>query len=52
MRERLEEAVAECDAYIRMGALNDAMIADIAHDHELTVAALRCALGWDADEHD
>lgn len=46
----LQEAVNEAKACARMGGLDDAMLADIAHDYDITVEALRLGLGWDETE--
>lgn len=43
----LQEAVNEAQACARMGGLDDAMLADIAHDYGVTVEALRRELGWE-----
>jgi len=45
--EDLERAWAECQAYIETGALDEGMIADIAHDHDITAIALTRRIGWD-----
>ena len=45
--DKLNNAYYECKAYIRMGALNDGMIADIAHDFGVTVKAIKKRIGWD-----
>jgi len=43
----LEGAWAECQAYIRMGALDEGMIDDIAHSNKVTKKALMKRLDWD-----
>lgn len=41
IEERYKAAVAESAAYVRMGALDDTMIADIAHDHRVSAKKLK-----------
>lgn len=38
--EDYEAAVAEAEAYLRMGGLDDSIVLDIAHDHGVDAAEL------------
>lgn len=43
----LSDAVDEARSYNRMGALDDQVLADIAHDYGVTVAEIREELDWE-----
>lgn len=42
----INAALSECYTYNRMGALDESVLEDISHDHEIDLKRLKKALGW------
>ena len=47
----LEEAMGEVKTYLRMGALDEGMLNDIAFNYDLEPGVLLEALGWGRDHY-
>lgn len=45
--QELENAIKEAELYAASGGLDDTILVDIAHDHEVDVLDLRKELGWE-----
>lgn len=45
--ERMEEAIAECVVYGKMGGLDEVMLRDIAHDNDVDLKELKEKIEWD-----
>lgn len=43
----MNDAIAECNVYGKMGALNEEILNDIAHDNDVNINELKRAIEWD-----
>lgn len=52
LADTFEEAVAEAETYIRMGALDEQVLKGIAFDYEVRYEDLIKAVGWSEDHYE
>ena len=43
----MNDAIAECKVYGKIGALDEQTLRDIAYDNDVSLRELRQAIGWD-----